>query len=157
MLGAVKLLDEVVADFPLVSPAHRSAWFAALLTPLTRFALAGPLFLVEANTRGAGKGLILHAISHVLTGRPFPVTTYTADVDELRKRISAIAIESDLLTLFDHIDGRTGTRHSQRGNRPRRRDHVRLTEQGRKVLYPADQGRSQLPEAVEEVVRPVQG
>jgi hypothetical protein len=107
---AVAILFDVVADFPFVGPAHRSAWLAALLTPLARFAFAGPtpLFLVEANTRGAGKGLLLHVICQILLDRSFAVSTYTSDVEELRKRITAIASDGDLLVLLDNIDGPFG-------------------------------------------------
>ena len=60
------------------------AW---LLTPLARFAFTGPapLFLVDANIRAAGKGLLLHVIAKIVTGEPFTIATYTHDEDELRK------------------------------------------------------------------------
>jgi len=52
-------LFDVVEDFPFDGDAHKSAWLAALLTPLARFAFDGPvpLFLVDSNVRGSGKGL----------------------------------------------------------------------------------------------------
>jgi hypothetical protein len=107
---AVGELLEVVADFPFEAEAHRAAWVAALLTPLARFAFPGPapLFLVDANVRGAGKGLLLHALSLVVTGEAFTVATYTPDPDELRKRITALALEGDRLVLFDNLDGKFG-------------------------------------------------
>lgn len=107
---AVEDLSEAVADFPFEADAHRAAWVAALLTPLARFAFPGPapLFLVDANVRGAGKGLLLHALSLMVTGEAFTVATYTHDVDELRKRITALALEGDRLVLFDNLDGRFG-------------------------------------------------
>jgi hypothetical protein len=108
--GAVALLLDLVADFPFEAPAHRSAWVAALLTPLARFAFSGPapLFLVDANVRGAGKGLLLHALARVVTGESFTIATYTHDNDELRKRITALALEGDRLVLFDNLEGRFG-------------------------------------------------
>jgi hypothetical protein len=80
-----ELLD-VVCDFPFERAEHRAAWLAALLTPLARFAFAGPapLFLVDANTRGAGKGLSLDCIARVVTGERFVVAVYTDDQDELQ-------------------------------------------------------------------------
>jgi len=59
-VAAVQVLDEVLHDFPLQSPAHRAAWFAALLTPLARFAYSGntPLFLVDANVPDGGQELV---------------------------------------------------------------------------------------------------
>src|SRR5262249_11804510 len=91
-----ELLD-VVRDFPFESPTHKAAWLAALLTPLARFAFNGPapLFLVDANVRGAGKGLLLDCISRIVTGERFTVATYTRDEDELRKRITSLALAGD--------------------------------------------------------------
>jgi hypothetical protein len=108
--AAVEALLEVVADFPFETPAHRSAWTAALLTPLARFAFPGPspLFLVDGNVRGVGKGLLLHALARIITGESFTIATYTHDPDELRKRITALALEGDRLVLFDNLDGKFG-------------------------------------------------
>jgi hypothetical protein len=109
-LNAVEQLLEVVHDFPFASPCHQAAWLAALLTPLARFAFAGPapLFLVDANVRAAGKGLSLDCISRILTGERFTVATCTGDEDELRKRITALALAGDRLVLFDNLEGRFG-------------------------------------------------
>jgi hypothetical protein len=103
-------LLEVVEDFPFERAVHRSAWLAAMLTPLARFAFIGPapLFLVDANVRGAGKGLLLDCISRIITGEPFTIAAYTADEDELRKRITSLALAGDRLVLFDNLDGRFG-------------------------------------------------
>jgi hypothetical protein len=109
-VAARKALLEVVADFPFRSNAHRAAWLAALLTPLARFAFTGPapLFLVDANVRGAGKGLLLDCISGIVTGNYFSVAAYTDDQDELRKRITSLAQAGDRLVLFDNLEGKFG-------------------------------------------------
>jgi hypothetical protein len=104
-----KLLN-VVQDFPFASEAHRSAWLAALLTPLARFAFEGPapLFLVDANVRGSGKGLLLDCICTITTGKRLTIATYTDDQDELRKRITSLAITGERMVLFDNLEGRFG-------------------------------------------------
>ncbi len=58
---AVDLLAETVIDFPFANHAHFAAWIAAALTPFARYAFCGPapLFLVDANTAGTGKGLFV--------------------------------------------------------------------------------------------------
>jgi hypothetical protein len=103
------LLD-VVADFPFEGDVHQAAWLAALLTPLARFAFAGPtpLFLVDANVRAAGKGLLLDCICQIVTGERFTIATYTGDEDELRKRITSLALAGDRLVLFDNLEGKFG-------------------------------------------------
>ncbi|MGL6074029.1 MAG: hypothetical protein ACRC8S_07700, partial [Fimbriiglobus sp.] len=107
---AIEQLFEVVINFPFVGETHRASWLAGLLTPLARFAFQGgaPLFLVEGNTRGVGKGLLLNVISQILFNRTFSASMYTHDVEELRKRITAISRDGDLLVLFDNIVGPFG-------------------------------------------------
>ncbi|MCC7408907.1 MAG: bifunctional DNA primase/polymerase, partial [Phycisphaeraceae bacterium] len=62
-VAAAELLD-VVCDFRFEGDDHRAAWLAGLLTPLARFAFEGPtpLFLIDANVRGAGKSLLAQTI-----------------------------------------------------------------------------------------------
>jgi hypothetical protein len=103
-------LLEVVEDFPFQQPCHRAAWLAALLTPLARFAFRGPapLFLADSNVRGSGKGLLLDTISGIVSGERFTIATYTDDTDELRKRITSLALAGDRLVLFDNLEGNFG-------------------------------------------------
>lgn len=107
---AVETLLEVVYDFRFDKPTHRSAFVAAVLTPLARFAFDGPapMFVVDANIRGAGKGLLCDVVSLIATGHHIPVQTYTNDQEELRKRITATALAGDRLVLFDNLDGTIG-------------------------------------------------
>lgn len=108
--AAARLLLDVVSDFPFEQEQHRAAWLAALLTPLARFAFIGPapLFLVDANVRAAGKGLLLDVVAKIITGERFTIATYTSDEDELRKRITSLALGGERLVLFDNLEGRFG-------------------------------------------------
>jgi hypothetical protein len=107
---AVATLLEPLCDFPFADRIHQAAWLAALLTPLARFGFEGPapFFLVDSNVRGAGKGLLLHAISYIITGERFTVASYTRDGDELRKRITSLALAGERLVLFDNLSGPFG-------------------------------------------------
>src|SRR5262249_54049152 len=69
--AAMESLRDVIRDFAFESPEHAAAWFAGLLTPLARFAFDGPtpLFLIDANVRGAGKGLLVQTIGTIVLGR----------------------------------------------------------------------------------------
>src|SRR5262249_12268965 len=57
---------------------------------------------------GAGKGLLLDVIARITTGERFTVATYTNDEDELRKRITSLALGGDRLVLFDNVEGKFG-------------------------------------------------
>jgi hypothetical protein len=107
---AAAVLLDVVGDFPFLADVHRAAWLVALLTPLARFAFPGPapLFLTDANVPAAGKGLLLDCIARIITGERFTVATYTQDEDELRKRITSLALAGDRLVLFDNLAGGFG-------------------------------------------------
>lgn len=100
----------VVADFPFERPEHRAAWVAGLLTPLAWFAFDGPapLFLIDKNVRGAGAGLLADVVALIVTGRRFPVMTYTPDREELRKKITSLAAEGERLVLLDNLTGAVG-------------------------------------------------
>lgn len=108
--AAVDVLMEIVEDFRFESDEHKAAWLAALLTPLARFAFEGPapLFLIDANIRGAGKGLLAQTIGRVSLGRDMPVSSYAHDSDEMRKKITAIAIAADRVVLLDNLEGNFG-------------------------------------------------
>ncbi|MCG3181402.1 MAG: hypothetical protein BIFFINMI_03795 [Phycisphaerae bacterium] len=104
---AAAALDEIVCDFPFEADEHRGAWLAGVLTPLARFAFTGPspLFLIDANVRGAGKGLLAQTIGRIVLGREMPVSSYVHETEEMRKKITSIAIAGDRMILFDNLDG----------------------------------------------------
>jgi hypothetical protein len=107
--AAAALLDPV-RDFPFARPEHRSAWAAAVLTALARRAFAGPapLFLVDGNTPGVGKGLLVQVIAHIVVGHPFSTATYSHEGGELRKLITTLAMGGDETVLFDNVRGQFG-------------------------------------------------
>ena len=88
----------------------QAAWAAAVLTPLARFAFRGPapFFLVDANVRGAGKGLLPDTIAVIDSGRGFARAVYTLDEAEMSKVITALALAGEPLVLLDNINGFLG-------------------------------------------------
>lgn len=108
--AAVSELLEVVCDFRFESEDHQAAWLSGLLTPLARFAFDGPspLFLIDANVRGAGKGLLAQTIGQIVLGREMPVSSYAHGPEEMRKKITAIAIAGDRMIHLDNLEGNFG-------------------------------------------------
>ncbi|MCB9610665.1 MAG: hypothetical protein H6716_29015 [Polyangiaceae bacterium] len=104
-IAALDLL-EVVEDFPFTTEAHAAAWVAGLLTVLAMHAFDGPapMLLIDANCPGAGKSLLADLISLIAFGRPCPRTVMPERDDEMRKRITSIALAGDPLVLLDNID-----------------------------------------------------
>lgn len=107
---AIGELLEVIADFPFVDDADRSAWVCLLLSMIGRPCVTGcvPMFPVSATTRGTGKGLSVDAASQIAYGHKAPCETFTPDDAELRKRITAHAIEASPAVLFDNVVSRLG-------------------------------------------------
>lgn len=108
--AAVDVLLEVVRDFPFETPAHRASWLAGVLTSFACYAIEGPcpLFLVTANTRGAGKTLLVDVAGIVATGRSLARTVWDPDEAEMRKRITTIALEGTPIVLLDNVGSTLG-------------------------------------------------
>jgi len=103
-VAAAKELEDIVSDFPFGEPEHRAAWIAGVLTPMARWAFYGPapLFLFDANVAGVGKSLLVYITGVIATGRTMAVMAPTRE-EEMRKRITAIALAGDRLALIDNV------------------------------------------------------
>jgi len=99
------LLGELLADFPFVTPAHRAHALALLLQPFVRPLIPGltPLYLIEAPTRGTGKGLLAEAAGIVSTAQPLPVMDLPNDKDEFEKRVTSTLLEGRTHILLDNV------------------------------------------------------
>lgn len=104
--AALSELAEVLHDFPMLSAADSSAWLAMVLSMIGRPSFRGgcPMFAITANTRGAGKSLLCDAASLIAFGHTAARKTFTRDSDELRKVITAVALEATPAVLFDNLD-----------------------------------------------------
>jgi 5S rRNA maturation endonuclease (ribonuclease M5) len=111
VVRSVNAMAATVEDFPFASPAHRAGWIASVLSLLARFAFDGPapLNTIDSNVRGAGKSKLVDTASIIATGRPAPRMTLPRDDDELRKRITALALTGERLVLLDNIVGNFGS------------------------------------------------
>ena len=108
--ASIEALLDLVSEFPFASAAHRSAFIAALLTMVARHAFIGntPLFLVDANTRGAGKTLLAQVAGHIALGYDLPVATYSHDPTEMRKVITTMTLAGEPVVLLDNLNGVVG-------------------------------------------------
>jgi hypothetical protein len=108
---AQALLREAVCDFPFAQERHLSAFLAAVLTILSRHAFSGPapLALVDANTRGSGKGLLVDVAGRISTGQDVPRMAYSREAEEQRKAILSLALEGCRVALIDNVAGGFGS------------------------------------------------
>lgn len=107
---AVEALEDVVHDVPFEQPEHRSAWLAAVLTLAARNAIRGPvpMTLIDATTRGAGKGLAADLAAIIATGRRKPDDALPKTDEEFDKRATAWAMSGRQLVCFDNVLGTLG-------------------------------------------------
>ena len=103
--AALATLVDLVADFPFAGGAHRSAWLAALLTPLARPAIDGPtpMLLLDASQRGSGKTLLADVIAMIVTGAEAPRRTAPETAEEWRKVVFALLRAGDPIALIDNV------------------------------------------------------
>jgi hypothetical protein len=108
---AIEALATVVQDFPFATAAHFSAWLAGVLTTIGRDAISGPapMFLIDANVRGAGKTLLANAGIMLPTGHSPRLAALGQDNEEDRKQITSLAIAGARTILIDNVSGKFGT------------------------------------------------
>jgi len=108
---ALALLSEMLVDFPFSPYAASFAHtLAALLMPFVRPMIDGPtpLHLIEAPTRGSGKGMLSEVIAHVTVGGPAGVMVQPRDGDEFEKRVTSILLEGAAMILLDNVHSLKG-------------------------------------------------
>lgn len=107
--AAVAELLEVISDFPLTD-VGRAVFLAGVLTLLARPAIDGPtpLSAVEANSPGAGKGLLLDVIGEIVLGQRMNASDLPADNEEVRKFLFSIGLSGCESLLFDNIKTKLG-------------------------------------------------
>lgn len=101
--------DDLLVDFPFVSPSDRAHALAALLLPFVRRLIDGctPLHLIEAPARGAGKGLLCNLVSILTTGGDCVARTLPESDEEIRKMLTAeLATGRPIILLDNGIDQR---------------------------------------------------
>lgn len=100
------LLTELLGEFPLVDAASRATAVAAMLLLFVRPAIEGPtpLHLIDSPSPGTGKGLLADAICAPALGKPASVMAECRDVDEWRKRLTALFVGGPSAILIDNIN-----------------------------------------------------
>lgn len=98
-------IEDIIGDFPFVDQASKANALAALLTPVNRAAIKGPvpLALIDATTQGTGKTLLCEIFSIIVSGREPNLYSAPNDSEEFRRLLSGILSESTSLVIFDNV------------------------------------------------------
>ena len=99
------ICDDLLGDFPFVSPSEHAHAVALLLLGFLRSMIDGPtpLHLIEKPTPGTGATLMVDAIATILTGAGASVMTEGSDDEEWRKRVTAKLRQIPSIVLIDNL------------------------------------------------------
>lgn len=102
---AVALLEDILVDYPFEGEEHKSAWFAGLLSPLTRYMHDGfvPMLVMTANTARAGKSSLCKIIGLIVNGADLPIITNTRNGEEERKRVMGYLRSGASVVMIDNV------------------------------------------------------
>lgn len=108
--GALARLRDMLHDFPFAHRAGFAHTLGALLLPFLRPMIDGPtpLHLIEAPTRGTGKGLLSEVIPLVALGTGAGVMVQPRDGDEFEKRVTSMLLEGSRVILLDNVHTLSG-------------------------------------------------
>lgn len=104
---ALALLLDVIEDFPFAKPEDAKAvWLSAVLTRFAQHAFTGkiPMFVAAANTKEAGKGLLVNTAALITDGRPADMMSFTGDNSEDNRVILAHGMQETPTVCVDNID-----------------------------------------------------
>ena len=99
------LINELLGDFPFAEEGSRAHAIAAMILPFVRELIKGPtpLHLVDAPTRGTGKGLLADIIAVVTLGSAAYVMTLSPEEAEVDKRITSVLLAGHPMVLLDNV------------------------------------------------------
>ena len=99
------ICEDLLGDFPFVSPSEMAHAVALLLLGFVRSMIDGPtpLHLIEKPTPGTGATLMVDSIATILTGAGASVMTEGRDDEEWRKRVTAKLRQVPSILLIDNL------------------------------------------------------
>lgn len=102
---AVATILDPFDDFP-VDESSVANLFALLFTMVFRDLIDGvtPLFCIDANQPGTGKGLLCSVLSMIAYGQEVEISPGNVGPDEIRKRLFAVAAQGTRLHVLDNVE-----------------------------------------------------
>jgi putative DNA primase/helicase len=105
-VSALRLLDDLLDEFPFVDDASRSVALSELITPVVRGAMSvAPMHANRAPVPGSGKSFLADISAAICIGQPCPVLSAGFDEFELEKRLGAALLAGQPLVSIDNLNG----------------------------------------------------
>ncbi|MGI4939846.1 MAG: hypothetical protein ACRYHQ_04650, partial [Janthinobacterium lividum] len=106
---ACEFLLDLIDGFPFVSDVSKSVALSMLITPIVRGALSVvPLHAAKASTAGTGKSFLVDLACAISTGRPCPVASAAANIEETEKRLVGLLLAAFPIVSIDNLNGELG-------------------------------------------------
>jgi len=105
---ALDMIREPLREFPFDSDASWANALAALLTPVLRPMIAGPvpMALFDKPQAGTGASLLAEVVATVATGRASAMMPAPRDDEAWRKRITSLLLRGATVVVVDNVEGR---------------------------------------------------
>jgi putative DNA primase/helicase len=101
--AALKLLDNLLVNFPFETAVDRSVALAAILTAVLRGAFnVAPMNLLRAPDAGSGKSFLADLVSTIARGQVCPVITNAKSIEEMEKRLGSLILEGAPIISLDN-------------------------------------------------------
>jgi hypothetical protein len=106
--AAAEIVKDTICDFPYVDTASTTNAIGALLTPILRGMISGPvpLALLDKPQSGTGASLLAEVVALVATGTAATMETAPERADEWSKTILSCLLTGRSIVIFDNIEGR---------------------------------------------------
>ncbi|MGF3026936.1 hypothetical protein ACQVP2_29480 [Methylobacterium aquaticum] len=106
---ALKLLLDLLAEFPFAGEIDRAVALSGILTSVARPGLpVVPLHAIRARSAGTGKSYLIDLCSVIATGRLCPAATAGKTEEETEKRLGAMLLQGDGIISIDNVNGELG-------------------------------------------------
>lgn len=98
------VLEDAFCDFPFEKPSDLTRALGLLLTHLVRPSIdRAPMFMVGANTSGAGKGKLVETITTIVRGQPVQTKRFPDEETEVDKVIVSQLRAGETHLVFDEV------------------------------------------------------
>jgi hypothetical protein len=135
-IAALKLITDLLKEFPFVDDVAKAVAVSAIITPVVRGAfLVAPMHVADAPVAGSGKSYLFDISAAIVSGVLMPVIAAGRNEEETEKRLGAAVQSSQSLICIDNVNGELrGDALAQLIERPR--PLVRVL--GRSELFEVD-------------------
>lgn len=108
-LRSLKMLEDLLSEFPLDNDVSQSVALSCLITPVVRGAFpVAPMHAIDAPIAGSGKSYLLDTAAVIAIGELMPVIAAGRTEEETEKRLGAALLASQSLITLDNVNGELG-------------------------------------------------